>query len=199
MHLYFVGDSYVNGYGDDTCVGWPARVCAMAAQRNLDVTCYNLGFRGATTVDLRRWWKDEVQRRVGAEKHAAVVFSFGTNDCAVESGRRKITRGETAGNARGILGDAAARFPVLMVGPAESVDPEKHPELGDTNADLKNVCEKLKIPYLDMLDIGKTMNNPRAKSRGIDGWHPNTAWYEELAVIVDSWPAWRAVLDKLRG
>ncbi|MDX2224449.1 MAG: GDSL-type esterase/lipase family protein [Rhodospirillaceae bacterium] len=198
MHLYFVGDSYVNGYGDDAFLGWPGRACALAAARNYDITCYNLGFRGATTVDLRRWWKDEVQRRVGAEKSAAVVFSFGTNDCTLESGRRRVTRGETAGNARGILGDSAARFPTLMLGPPESAEPERHPDLADTSADLRTICEKLKIPFLDLLDLGKSMTHKRAASKGFDGWHPNAAWYAELAAIVDSWPAWRAVLDKLR-
>lgn len=198
MHLYFVGDSYVNGYGDAEYLGWAGRVCTLAAERNIDVTYYNLGIRGAATPELRRFWKDEVQRRVGGEKQAGVVFSFGTNDCHIESGRRRITRGETLANCRGILADAAARFPIVMVGPPESLDADSMVELTATNADFKGECEKLKVPYLDMFELGKSMVQKRADARGLDGWHPNAAWYSEMAVIVDSWPAMRTMLDKLR-
>jgi len=200
MHLYFVGDSYVNGYGDAEHLGWSGRVCTLAAGRNIDVTYYNLGIRRATSADLRRFWKDEVQRRVAAtgEKQVGVVFSFGTNDCRLESGRRRITRGETLANCSGILSDARARFPIVMVGPPETIDADMAPELAFTNTDFKGACEKLKVPYLDLLELGKSMVQKRADSRGLDGWHPNSAWYAEVATNIDSWPAMRAMLDKLR-
>jgi hypothetical protein len=40
MHLYFLGDSYVNGYGDPEFLGWAGRVCTLASERNLDITYY---------------------------------------------------------------------------------------------------------------------------------------------------------------
>jgi lysophospholipase L1-like esterase len=147
---------------------------------------------------VRRFWKDEVQHRVGGEKHAGMIFSFGTNDCTLESGRRRVSRGETLGNARALLADAMARFPVVVVGPPETLDDDKVAELAATNTDLKSTCEKLKLPYLDLLDLGKTMVNKRKESRGLDGWHPNAAWYAEAAVLIESWPALRAMLDKMR-
>lgn len=198
MHLYFLGDSYVNGYGDAEFLGWAGRVCTIASERNLDITYYNLGIRGATSADVRRYWKDEVQHRVGAEKQAGVIVSLGINDCRLEGGRRRVSRPETIANVRGLLGDVAARFPVVVVGPPEHTEDDRTPELAATSADIKLVCEKLKLPFLDMLELGKTMVNKRKDSRGFDGHHPNAAWYAEAAVIIESWPALRAMLDKLR-
>lgn len=198
MHLYFLGDSYVNGYGDAEFLGWAGRVCTIASERNLDITCYNLGIRGATSADIRRYWKDEVQHRVGGEKQAGVIVSLGTNDCRIESGRRRVSRPETIANVRGMLADIAARFPAVFVGPPETVEDDRAAELAATNADIKSACEKSKVPFLDLIELGKTMVNKRKDSRGLDGHHPNAAWYAEAAVIIESWPALRAMLDKLR-
>ncbi|MBM3512691.1 MAG: hypothetical protein FJX59_03140 [Alphaproteobacteria bacterium] len=198
MHLYFLGDSYVNGYGDAEFLGWAGRVCTLASERNLDITYYNLGIRGATSADVRRYWKDEVQHRVGGEKQAGIIVSLGTNDCAIENGRRRVNRPETIANVRGLLADVATRFPVIFVGPPEHLDEARLAELVATNADIKSACEKSKVPFLDMIDLGKTMINKRKDNRGLDGWHPNAAWYSEAAVLIESWPAFRAILDKLR-
>ncbi len=198
MHLYFLGDSHVNGYGDSEFLGWAGRLCTIASERNIDITYYNLGIRGATSADVRHFWKDEVQHRVGAEKQAGVIVSLGTNDCRVESGRRRIGRPETIANVRGMLADIAARFPVAVVGPPEAVDDAVNAELSATNSDIKGACEKLKIPFLDLIELGRAMANKRKDNRGLDGWHPNAAWYSEAAVIIESWPALRAMLDKLR-
>ena len=43
MRICFIGDSFVNGTGDDDALGWPGRVVSMARSKGLDVTYYNLG------------------------------------------------------------------------------------------------------------------------------------------------------------
>ena len=43
MRICFIGDSFVNGTGDDDALGWPGRVVSLARSKGLDVTYYNLG------------------------------------------------------------------------------------------------------------------------------------------------------------
>lgn len=133
-----------------------------------------------------------------ARKQAVIIVSLGTNDCRVEGGRQRIGQPETIANVRGMLADIPARFPVAVVGPPEAIDDAVHLELNTTNPDIKAACEKLKIPFLDLIELGRAMANKRKDNRGLDGWHPNAAWYSEAAVIIESWPALRAMLDKLR-
>lgn len=51
MRLCFIGDSFVNGTGDDACLGWAGWICAAARQQGHDVTAYNLGVRRDTSTN----------------------------------------------------------------------------------------------------------------------------------------------------
>ena len=54
LRICFVGDSFVNGTGDETKLGWTGRVCAALEVNNpdLEITFYNLGIRRDTTEDI---------------------------------------------------------------------------------------------------------------------------------------------------
>ena len=43
IRICFVGDSFVNGIGDETALGWVGRVCALAHTHGFPLTSYNLG------------------------------------------------------------------------------------------------------------------------------------------------------------
>ena len=60
----FVGDSFINGTGDDTCLGWVGRVCAAMRASGRDLTLYNLGIRRDTSADIAVRWLDETSRRL---------------------------------------------------------------------------------------------------------------------------------------
>lgn len=45
IRICFIGDSFVNGTGDETALGWTGRLCAAAHARGFPVTYYNLGIR----------------------------------------------------------------------------------------------------------------------------------------------------------
>ena len=118
LRICFVGDSFVAGAGDETALGWVGRVTAAAWQRGVGLTAYNLGVRRDTSADLRRRTEAEVLARLlGAGTVQAVVFSFGANDCTLEDEMPRVPPEVTEENAAALLGWAAARWPVLMVGP----------------------------------------------------------------------------------
>ena len=56
-HICFFGDSFVNGTGDPTYLGWSGRVCAAMAHPGL--TYYNLGIRGNTSEQIEARWPAE--------------------------------------------------------------------------------------------------------------------------------------------
>lgn len=117
MRIRFFGDSFVNGTGDDDCLGWPGRPCAEARQRGHDVTLYNLDIRRDTSGDVARRWERETSARLPLEHDGRLVVSFGVNDCVREQEWPKVSEDASVANTRATLARARARWPTLMFGP----------------------------------------------------------------------------------
>lgn len=77
MRLCFFGDSFVNGTGDDDCLGWVGRLCAAERRVGRDLTVYNLGVRRDTSDDILRRWRREAEARLPPGCGGRLVFSFG--------------------------------------------------------------------------------------------------------------------------
>ena len=106
LRLCFIGDSIVNGTGDATMLGWTGRVCAAAADSGHDITHYDLGVRGDTSTLIKARWRAEAASRLPDGFKAALVFSFGINDCVHLDGVRRVVPDETLSNTRAILAEA---------------------------------------------------------------------------------------------
>src|SRR5205823_5133772 len=78
--ICFLGDSYVSGAFDPDCLGWAGRICAAARARGHDVSLYNLGIRGETSVQLAARWRGEASKRQSPLQEERLVFEFGMND-----------------------------------------------------------------------------------------------------------------------
>ena len=55
----FIGDSFVQGTGDPTGLGWVGRVVSETKQAGWNITGYNLGVRGETSRDIMARWERE--------------------------------------------------------------------------------------------------------------------------------------------
>lgn len=153
LRICFFGDSFVNGTGDDECLGWPGRVAAAARRAGRDVTFYNLGIRRDTSEDLAGRWREEARRRLPPGCDPRLAFAFGSNDCASdERGSPRVPFARTLANAERILRNAKALAPTLMIGPP--------PILDDADADarirllsdaLDLLCRRIGVPFLDTL------------------------------------------------
>ena len=117
IRVCFFGDSFVNGTGDDTCLGWVGRACAAARQQGQDLTCYNLGIRRDTSADVLRRWKREALARLPPEHDGRLVYSFGANDCCLEdeANRVRVPQDAALANAREILADARSWLPFFFL------------------------------------------------------------------------------------
>lgn len=120
IRVFFVGDSFVAGVGDESGLGWVGRVLARAAAAGTGVTGYNLGVRGETSIEVVERMPRELapRTRVG---EARVVLSFGINDTMRRDGVRRVEQARSL-DALSDAVRAAGGVPVAMVGPP-SIEP----------------------------------------------------------------------------
>ena len=205
--ICFVGDSMTTGTGDDQFLGWPGRLCQAERVRGHDLTHYNLGIRGDTSVMIARRWRSECEARLPPEYPGALVFAFGVNDTAEENGRLRVDPEESVATARTILGEAARWKPTLMIGPAP-VDETKMPlSIGPVPRDMRNVriakmsrllegvASEVGVPYFDTYTL--LADNPLWK-RAIaasDGVHAIGDGYALMAARIGAWSGWRGWMD----
>src|ERR1017187_3962153 len=117
MRICFIGDSFVSGAFDNECLGWVGRISAFARNRGHDVSPYNLGIRGETSVQIARRWRAEAEPRQSPQQEGRLVFEFGVNDARDVNGKRQLESDQSLAAAAEMLGAAARWKPVLMVGP----------------------------------------------------------------------------------
>ena len=194
IRVCFFGDSFVNGTGDDGCLGWAGRLCSAERGGGADVTLYNLGVRRDTSTDVRRRWKAEAEARL-PDAGGRLVFSFGLNDLAPrdDQGIPRVPRETTLSNARSILREASSWLPTLMIGPlpvTHSV--ERNNEVTTLSDCLQTICEEIDVPFFSAVPFAKTIFETwRCEADNGDGIHPNGRSYAALAAALGHWQAWR--------
>jgi acyl-CoA thioesterase I len=194
MRICFFGDSYVNGTGDPTGLGWVGRVAGAARRRGHDLTTYNLGIRRDTSADIAARWQEEAARRLPQEFDCRLVFSFGVNDCIDENGAPRVAAERSLANARAILGAARARGPVLMLGPPPLSLGGAEARIPALSRALETLSAELGIAFLDLGTPLSAIALWRIELAAGDGAHPGAAGYALIADLVEGWPAWRAWL-----
>jgi len=190
MRICFLGDSFVNGTGDDTALGWPGRLVAGLRGQGQDVTSYNLGIRRDTSADIAARWQDEVERRFRTDEPKRLLFSFGANDCASdEAGRPRVPFETSLRKTTEIQTAAKAVAPVLMVGPAPVLDDvQTDARVGRLSAAFGPLCRSIEVPYLAIFPFLATCADWRQEAAAGDGTHPNRKGYAALADFIGRWP-----------
>lgn len=214
LRLCFIGESVINGTNDPEFRGWVGRVCAVAVNKDLGITAYNLGVRGPTSVQIAKSWEDEVNRRLSKEAgyEKGILFSFGVRDTVLnqETQKRDVEPDDSEKNARKIL-EAASRtsFPILMIGPPPVVeahriqqksraDPKSNEKIEDLSQRFGAVCKDLDVPYLDVftpLRISSEWMDEVAETDG-DGFHPKAKGYAKFAQLVQGWRGWLDLIGR---
>jgi lysophospholipase L1-like esterase len=190
IRICFLGESFVNGTGDRTYLGWTGRLCVNLSQRGNTVTYYNLGIRRETSTELLQRWQPEVNRRLPADCDRRLVFSFGVNDTTVKSGQQRVELADSLANTHQILQTAQQQFPVLMIGPPPIADAEQNTRIQLLSRHLAALCTDLSIPYLDVfLPLQQSEIWQREVAAG-DGAHPDAGGYAEFAQLVQNWAGW---------
>lgn len=190
MRLCCIGDSFVNGTGDDGCLGWAGRIVAAARRQGRDVTLYNLGVRGDTSADIGARWEREARARLGKIDDGSLIFSFGVNDCLDVEGRARLAPERSLAAAGEILTRAQAWLPTLMIGPPPVADPAVNEHIRSLSGRFEILCRKIGVPFLavfaDLLASPVWMREVTTR----DDAHPNSASYEQFAHLIQRWPPW---------
>ena len=191
MRICFFGDSFVNGTGDDDCLGWPGRLCANARARGRDVTLYNLGVRRDTSKDVAKRWEREAAARLLPDHKAGLVFSFGVNDCVLEAGRPRVAEQTSVAHARTILSRAALTWPTLMIGPPCTSDADLDNRVRCLSDRFEGLCRELSVPFLPLFERTAGTEVWRHEAKQGDGIHPNRGGYALIYDTVLGWQPWR--------
>jgi len=190
IRICFLGDSYVQGTGDEECLGWAGRLCAHARHAGHNITYYNLGVRRETSVDIARRWLAECEPRLLPISENYVVFSFGANDVSLIDGQRRVAEDETLAHLQTMLQAAKKRYRVLMVGSPPAADDEHNRRLGHLSGRMERVASEQDIPWIATLPALINDVSWRNEVRGHDGAHPRAAGYARLARLVAASSHW---------
>jgi lysophospholipase L1-like esterase len=194
VRVCFFGDSFVNGTGDDTCLGWVGRVCAASRQSGLDLTCYNLGIRRDTSEDIRSRWRHEAVARLPSIHDGRLVFSFGANDCCLsaDGSQPRVPHDHAVANAQEILSAAHSWRPTLMVGPLPVCNPAADVRIAALSAAFAPVCASLGVPYLEVFHLAANCSAWAHEVASGDGAHPNARGYTVISDAIRQWAPWQA-------
>lgn len=185
MIICYFGDSITLGYGDPSGLGWPGRVSGRLAGLGVDVTHYNLGVRKNTSSLLAKRWKREAAPRLIPDMEHKLVFSFGVADVFND-----VAPADSLAAAETMLSEAKAAGEVLLVGPSPVTDAERTGKIGSLSGELAQLCAKLGVPFVPVVD-GMLASPLYVESlRDGDNIHPTLPGYAALAEhILQSEPA----------
>ena len=189
IRICFVGDSFVNGTGDEMALGWAGRLCATAHTSGIPVTYYNLGIRRNTSKDILQRWEIECTRRLSDACDGRIVLSCGVNDTVIENGSVRVRPEESCANVREIL-RGAKKYKILMLGPPP-VGEEKHNErVMALSQAFAQEAKALGVPYIDLFSPIASDAAYKREILSNDGSHPGSGGYKKMAHIVLSSPSW---------
>lgn len=189
IRICFAGDSFVNGTGDETALGWAGRLCRDAYARDIPVTYYNLGVRRDTSRDLLRRLEAECGPRLPADCDGRIVLCCGVNDTMWEAGATRVPFDESLANLGEMLA-FAARYSCVVVGPPPVDDDAHNRRIAALSQAFAEAASRRGIPFVDLFAPLIDDAEYRRAVRHGDGAHPNSAGYERIAELVASSPGW---------
>ncbi|MEQ8444214.1 MAG: GDSL-type esterase/lipase family protein [Alphaproteobacteria bacterium] len=209
VRICFFGDSITVGTGDGACRGWPSYLCEASTNDGHDISCYNLGIRAETSVDVAKRWRIEAEPRLPPHVNGRLVFSFGLNDGADALGvGRRVAPEDSLSTVSAMLAEAAAWQKTLWVGmtPPRIEPPSIEPgpgvrftfyreRMADLNERFKATAAKLGIDYIDLFSALEDMPDWNRDMEAGDGVHPTAAGHQMMADIVRGTDAWQNLLS----
>ena len=104
IRICFIGDSLVNGTGDEAALGWAGRLCSLWPMRAIYLLPITTLVFGETRAKIFCCaGRVNAALRLPGFCDGRIVLSCGVNDTAIENGRVRV-------NSRGILRRTSERF-----------------------------------------------------------------------------------------
>jgi len=189
IRICFVGDSFVNGTGDEMALGWAGRLCAAAHTSGVPVTYYNLGIRRNTSKDILLRWESECGPRLPSSCDSRVVISCGVNDTVVENGTLRVLFDESVAAVGKVL-RGAMKYKLLMVGPPPVADEAQNERIMALSRGYCRNAEALGIPYVELFLPLVSDVSYKSEVSSNDGSHPRSGGYSKMATIIGTSAHW---------
>ncbi len=191
IRICFIGDSFVNGTGDETYLGWTGLLCAAAAKAgDISLTSYNLGIRRNTSTDILHRWEQECSLRLPEFCEGHIVLSCGINDMVVEGGHTRVPPVVSCKNVQQILQLASLKYKTIMVGPAPVWDDELNGRIKYISSAYAKIAEENGIPFIEIFSHLIADQEYLQQSKSNDGYHPASQGYAKLANIIAASTLW---------
>lgn len=197
LTLAALGDSLTQGIGDEEQLGWVGRVAQKAALSR-EVTLYNLGVRGNTSLDLSRRVQTELEARLEPESDAVLLLGIGTNDTAFYRGKERVPQARSVQLVERILQQMERFGRVYWISPFPVAEKELdfEPRAGEVfsfrrerllalNEAYREIAASRGISYLDLFAIFEEKQISLGESA--DGIHPRGTGYQTIAGLVSDW------------
>ena len=194
--LCLIGDSITHGTGDDLRLGWSGIVF----QNRPRLTIYNLGIRADTSELIEHRWHHEAKARLPVQQQCGLIFSFGTNDSALEIGKDiRVDLKKSLNFSKNIFTNAQEWLPTLWIGPIPIIEDMQpfnsgsglyefnNSRISSYNKAYQELAVSMNIPYLDIFTPLSANQLWRDSQRSNDGIHPKHLGYQELASLIGSW------------
>lgn len=187
--ICFIGDSFVNGTGDETMLGWAGRLCADARQQGHDITYYNLGICRNTSTDILQRWS-EIEKRQQADCDNRIVLSCGVNDTTLENGALRVEFETSLQNMRDLFARMQSA-PGLVIGSPPVDDDQQNQRIQALSNAMKLETEKVGLPFIPLFDGLIQDKAYLAEIAQNDGAHPKAFGYNKMTrLILDSGKWW---------
>lgn len=190
IRICFLGDSLVNGTGDETCLGWAGRLCISAINLGYSITYYNLGIRRNTSQDILLRLENECDLRLPTTCDARLVISCGVNDTVFENDKPRVKLQNSRINIQKILNIAKSKYEVIMIGPPPVNDDVQNERIREINYVFSQEANVLGIPFIETFSLLESDENYRQAIQSNDGAHPKSEGYVKLANIIGSSNKW---------
>lgn len=188
IRICFIGDSFVNGTGDEMMLGWAGRLCTEARQQGHAITYYNLGIRRNTSTDILQRWP-EVSLRQHPDCDNRIVLSCGVNDTTLENGALRVDFETFLQNIRELFAHMQSA-PGLVVGPPPVDDDPQNQRIQTLSNAIQIEAETAGLPFIPLFD---SLIEDRAYLNEIsqnDGAHPKATGYQKMATIIRQSGKW---------
>lgn len=203
--ICFIGDSIVEGLGDETGLGWSGRLAE--AHRNSDnpFIPFYLGVRGQTLAQIADRAKEECKVRITDKENDLIVLGSGLNDIARVDGEPRTSPDSVIDTFAYLIDELNNLCKLIVVSPFpvyESLMPfyssisDLH--LDFQNKDIKefskeycNICGSKDIPYLNLFDELNKNDDYQNGLKLNDGLHSNAEGYQAVANLIQNWTVWK--------
>lgn len=199
LRICFLGDSFVNGTGDQRYLGWVGGLAQRTLAAGVPLTSYNLGIRGETTALLVARAPEEVARRLGGDFENAIVISTGTNDTNIVNGKIRVPTSESIANIKQLVSTMRELGRVLVIGPPAVPDEAHNQRNAVLDRAFEQTVETLAVPYIGLQQFTSADSYWLPQASNDDGYHPRWEAYDNVAELIARDARWREFVGLMRA